>query len=67
MKAIKNKVVRMFTQIKNIVMSMFIRSQLALSNNSGEGFVDSGVKILFRSNLTTHPKEQTGSLLLQVV
>ena len=46
MKAIKNKVVRMFTQIKNKVMSMFIRSQLALSNNSGEGFVDSGVKIL---------------------
>ncbi|MEG1846022.1 MAG: DUF6133 family protein [Oscillospiraceae bacterium] len=37
---------KLFNTIKNKITSFAIKTQVALANNKGEGFVDSGVKIL---------------------
>ena len=37
---------KFISKIKNKVTSLAIRTQMAIANPTGEGFVDSGVKIL---------------------
>lgn len=46
MNKLVNKIKGMAEKVKAVISLAIVRSRLALSNTRGEGFVDSGVKIL---------------------